>query len=248
VPDRDEIVAYANELLEVAKWPEFAPPGMQVVGAADVSKLVSGVSASKELFERAAAAGAQMVLVHHGLFWRSEPLVVDRRLRGRLEALFAADMSLVAYHLALDAHPELGNNAQLAGSLGIEPIGPFAGVGLGGRVRTGPIELDDLVDRVTHVVAREPLVLAGGPKRVERVAIASGSAGYELIEAAHQGYDVLITGEPEEPSHHAARELGITLIAGGHHSTEQLGVQALGELLADRFGLVHEYVEVANPV
>jgi dinuclear metal center YbgI/SA1388 family protein len=247
VPHRDEIVAYANELLDVARWPEFAPPGLQVVGAEDVSKLVSGVSASKELFERAAASGAQMVLVHHGLFWRNEPLVVDRRLRGRLEALFGADLSLVAYHLALDAHPELGNSAQLAARLGVAVEGPFAGVGVGGRLQDA-LTLGELAARVSEVVDREPLVLDGGPTTIQRVAVASGGGGYELIGAAHQGFDVLVTGEPEEPNLHTARELGIHLIAAGHHATERLGVQALGEHLADRLGLAHEYVEVPNPV
>jgi dinuclear metal center YbgI/SA1388 family protein len=243
---RDEIVGYANELLEVAKWPEYGTPGLQVVGSAEVGKLVSGVSASLELFERASAADAQLVLVHHGLFWRNEPLVVDRRLRGRLEALFRADLSLVAYHLALDAHPELGNNAQLAARLGVEPEVPF-GVGLGGRLRE-PAAIDDFAAAVGEVVGREPLLLRGGPDTVERVAISSGGAGYDLIEAAHAGYDVLVTGEPEEPSYHTARELGIHLLAAGHHATERLGVQALGEHLAARFGPRHEYLEVANPV
>jgi dinuclear metal center YbgI/SA1388 family protein len=244
---RDDIVGYANELLEVAKWPEFGTPGLQVVGTPEVSKIVSGVSSSRELFERADAAAAQLVLVHHGLFWRNEPLVVDRRLRGRLEALFRANLSLVAYHLALDAHPHLGNNAQFAGRLGVESEVAFAGVGVGGRLRE-PCAVEELAARVAAVVEREPLVLRGGPELVERVAVATGGAGYELIRAAHDGYDVLVTGEPEEPSFHVARELGIHLIAGGHHATERLGVQALGEHLAARFGLVHEYVEVPNPV
>jgi dinuclear metal center YbgI/SA1388 family protein len=248
VANRDEIVGYANELLEVEKWPEFGPPGLQVAGAGEVSRIVSGVSASRELFDRAAAAGAQLVLVHHGLFWRNEPLVVDRRLRGRLEALFAADLSLVAYHLALDAHPELGNNARLASLLGIERETGFGAVGLGGRIVGGPVGLDELVQRVATIAGRAPLVLHGGPERVERVAVSSGGAGYDLIEAAHQGYEAMITGEAEEPSFHAARELGITLIAGGHHATERLGVQALGDHLAERFDLAHEYVEVPNPV
>jgi dinuclear metal center YbgI/SA1388 family protein len=247
VADRDEIVAYANELLDVARWPEFAPPGLQVVGADDVSKLVTGVSASKELFDRAAASGAQMVLVHHGLFWRNEPLVVDRRLRGRLEALFAAELSLVAYHLALDAHPQLGNSAQLATRLGVDVQEPFAGLGVGGPLEA-PVTLEELARRVTDVVERDPLVLGGGPATIERVAVATGGGGYELIRAAHEGFDVLVTGEPEEPNLHTARELGIHLIAAGHHATERLGVQALGDHLAERFGLAHEYVEVPNPV
>jgi dinuclear metal center YbgI/SA1388 family protein len=247
VAPRDEIVGYANELLEVEKWPEFGPPGLQVAGAAEVSRIVSGVSASLELFERAAALEAQLVLVHHGLFWRNEPLVVDRRLRGRLEALFRADLSLVAYHLALDAHPEVGNSAQLALRLGLEVERPFAGVGVGGRLRE-PAGIEALAARVAQAVEREPLVLTGGPEVVERLAIATGGAGYDLIAAAHEGYDALLTGEPEEPSLHTARELGIHLLAAGHHATERLGVQALGARLAERFGLAHEYVEIPNPV
>ena len=244
---RDQIVAFANELLEVANWPEYAPPGLQVVGSPEVAKIVSGVSASRELFERAAALEAQLVLVHHGLFWRNEPLVVDRRLRGRLEALFRADLSLVAYHLALDAHPEVGNAAQLAARLDVLVERPFAGVGAGGRLRT-PVPVGELAAAVAEVVGREPLVLEGGPERVERLAIATGGAGYELIAAAHEGYDALLTGEPEEPNLHTARELGIHLIAAGHHATERLGVQTLGARLAERFGVAHEYVEIPNPV
>jgi dinuclear metal center YbgI/SA1388 family protein len=247
VASREEIVAYANELLEVAKWPEYGTPGLQVAGAAEVSTIASGVSCSRELFERAAVAGAQLVLVHHGLFWRNEPLVVDRRLRGRLEALFAADLSLVAYHLALDAHPELGNNAQLAVRLEADPEGSFGAVGLGARLRQ-PATVSELAARLAVVTGRDPLVLDGGAATVERVAIASGGSGFDLVQAAHEGYDALITGEPEEPSYHTARELRITLFAGGHHATERLGVQALGDHLAERFGVAHEYLEVPNPV
>ena len=127
---RDAIVARANELLDVARWPEFAPPGAQVLGSDEISRLACGVSASLELFERAAEAGAELLVVHHGLFWRNEPLVVDRRQRRRLEALFQADMTLLAYHLALDAHPELGNNARLARAIGVEPEDAFAEIGV----------------------------------------------------------------------------------------------------------------------
>jgi dinuclear metal center YbgI/SA1388 family protein len=245
---RDEIVAFANVLLEVEKWQEFAPPGLQVVGADAVTRLACGVSASRELFERAAAGGAEFVLVHHGLFWRNEPLIVDRRLRGRLEALFAANMSLVAYHLALDAHPEVGNSAQLARRIGVQgPLETFAAVGVGGSL-TSPVTIVDLAARVREVVERQPLVFAEGPSLVARVAVATGAAGYELIAAAHEGYDCLVTGEPEEPSLHAARELGIHLIAAGHHATERLGVQALAARIDAEFGLPWEFVDVENPV
>src|SRR4249920_1545722 len=147
---RDEIVTYANELLEVERFPEFAPQGLQVVGASDVTTIACGVSSSRELFERSAALGAQLVLVHHGLFWRNEPLVVDARLRGRLEALFRGEVSLVAYHLALDAHPQLGNNAQLAGRLDVTTDATFADLGVGGTVR--PCGVEDLAARIAEAV------------------------------------------------------------------------------------------------
>ncbi len=244
---RDEIVVYANGVLEVEKWPEFAPAGLQVAGADEVTRLACGVSASRELFERAAVLEAEMVLVHHGLFWRNEPLVVDPRLRGRLETLFAADISLVAYHLALDAHAELGNAAQLARRLGAEPQSLFAGAGVA-AVYGAPLALDELIARVEAVAERPALVFPHGPAEIRRMAVATGGAGFELIRAAHEGFDVLVTGEPEEPSAATARELGITLIAAGHHATERLGVQALAAHLAERFGLDHTYIEIANPV
>jgi dinuclear metal center YbgI/SA1388 family protein len=243
---RDEIVAYTDALLEVERFPEFAPPGLQVVGAPEVTTLVCGVSSSRELFERAVALGAELVLVHHGLFWRNEPLVVDARLRGRLEALFAGNASLLAYHLALDAQPTLGNNAQLADRIGATPDARFGSVGVGCALDA--VGLDELIARVEHAVERRALILRGGPEHVNRLAISTGAAGYDLARAAHEGYDALLTGEAEEPSAATARELGITLIAAGHHATERLGVQALGAHLADRFALTWHYVEVENPV
>ena len=244
---RDDIVAFANELLEVANWQEFGPVGLQVVGADEVTRIACGVSSSLELFESAARAGAELVLVHHGLFWRTEPLVVDRRLRGRLAALFAADISLVAYHLALDAHPELGNSAQLARRLGVDPEQSFGGVGVGGRLGS-PVSIEELAARVHEVVEREPLVFAEGHSSIERVAVSTGAAAYDLVAAAHEGYDCFVTGEPEEPSLHAARELRIHLIAAGHYATERLGVQALAARIGEHFGVPWEFIEVENPV
>jgi dinuclear metal center YbgI/SA1388 family protein len=247
VAARDEIVAFADELLEVAKFPEYAPAGLQVAGAAEVAKIVSAVSSSRELFERAAESGAQLVLVHHGLFWRNEPLVIDRRLRGRLEALFRGELSLVAYHLALDAHPEVGNNALLARRLGARREQQFAETGAGARFED-PVTPDELAERLRAVTTREPLVFAHGPERIERIAVVTGGGGEQLIQAAHEGYDALVTGEPEEPALHTSRELGIHFLAGGHYATETLGVQALGERLAGRFGLSHKFLELPNPV
>jgi dinuclear metal center YbgI/SA1388 family protein len=244
---RDEIVRYANELLEIDRFPEYGTPGLQVLGADEVTKIACGVSSSLELFERAAAAGAQLVIVHHGMFWRNEPVWIDRRQRGRLQALFAADLNLAAYHLALDAQPEIGNNALLAEALGVEIERPFGDVGLGGRLPE-PVGVDEFLGRVRETVGREPLVFAHGPEQIQRVAICSGGSGGELIRAAHEGYDLFLTGEPEEPSLQASRELGIHFVAGGHDATERLGVQALAQRLAERFGLEWEFLAVENPV
>ena len=244
---RDEILAHADELLEVERYPEYGPVGAQVLGAVEVEKIVCGVSSSLELFRRAAVAGAQLVLVHHGIFWRNEPLVVDGRQRARLQALFDGDLTLAAYHIALDAHPEVGNNAQLAARLGVDVDRQFEGIAVGGRL-SEPITIAELTARVAEAVEREPLLLEGGPGRVERVAVATGSSGHSLIAAAREGYDVLVTGEPEEPNAHMARELGIHLVAGGHYATERLGVQALSSRLAERFGVEWEFVDLPVPV
>jgi dinuclear metal center YbgI/SA1388 family protein len=218
-----------------------------VLGAEEVTKVACGVSASVELFERAAAAGAQLVIVHHGLFWRNEPVWIDRRQRGRLQALFRADLNLAAYHLALDAHPTLGNNALLAQAIRVDVERPFAEVGQGGCLHE-PWEIESVLTCIREAVGRELIVFAHGPEQVQRVAICSGAAGRELIRAAHEGYDLYLTGEPEEPSLQTARELGIHFVAAGHDATERLGVQALSARLAEEFQLDWEFIPVENPV
>jgi dinuclear metal center YbgI/SA1388 family protein len=244
---RDEILAYAAEVLDLDAWPDYGPMGMQVVGAEDVQKIVCAVSASRELFKRAAASGAQLVVVHHGILLDRDSRVVDRRLKGRLQALFAADLTLAGYHLALDAHPEIGNNALLARKLGVEPEAPFARIGLGGRLPE-PVDVESFVSRVRERLGADPLVFAEGPEQVMRVAINSGKGGNDLVQAAAEGYDLYLTGEPEEGTLHTARELGVNFVAAGHYATERLGIQALAERLADRFGLEWEFVELPNPV
>ena len=244
---RDEILGYAAELLDLSSFSDYGPQGMQVAGAEEVSKIVCAVSSSLELFERAAEAGAQMVLVHHGLIWDNESRVIDARVRGRLKALFDADITLAGYHLALDAHPEIGNNALLARELGVVVDTPFAVWGQGGRLPT-PEPLETFVARIRERIAPEPLVFDEGPEYVERVAIMSGGAARYVVEAAAGGYDLYLTGEPGEPTLHLARELGITFVAAGHYSTETLGIQALAARLAEHFGLEWEFVDLPNPV
>ena len=244
---RDEILEFAAELLELESFRDYGPQGMQVAGADEVSKIVCAVSSSLELFERAASAGAQLVIVHHGLLWDNEPRVIDARVRRRLQALFDADLTLAGYHLALDAHPDVGNNALLARELGVEVDSQFAGIGAGGRL-AAPEPVETFLTRVRERIAPEPVVFQEGPATIERVAIVSGGGGRHLAEAAAAGYDLFLTGEPEEPSLHLARELGITFVAAGHYATERLGVQALTARLADRFDLKWDFVELPNPV
>ena len=243
---RDEIVAFADDLLDVASHPDYGPVGLQVVGADEVTAIACGVSASRELFEHTAAVGAQMVIVHHGLFWDNESRVVDARLKQRLKALFDGDITLAAYHLALDAHPEVGNNALLARELGVEIEEAFD-VGFGGSLPE-PLSADAFTSRVREVLGREPLAFQYGGTDVRRVAIVSGGAASLLTKAAAAGYDLFLTGEPAEPTMMTARELGIHFVAGGHYATERLGVQALAERLAGEFGLEWHFIELVNPV
>lgn len=243
---RDEIVAYADRLLDVGAFSDYGPQGLQVVGKAEVTRIACGVSASRELFERAGQHGAHLVLVHHGLFWEREPRIVDTRLKERLKVLFAHDLSLVAYHLPLDAHPEIGNNALLARELGVEVQAPFD-VGVIGELPE-PTPVERFLACVQERLGREPLAFTYGPARVRRVAIVSGAAASRLPRAAEAGCDLFLTGEPAEPSLMTARELGIHFVAAGHYATERLGVQALAARLAERFALDWHFIELPNPV
>ncbi|HET9545257.1 MAG TPA: Nif3-like dinuclear metal center hexameric protein [Gaiellaceae bacterium] len=244
---RDEIIAFCDELLDVGAYPDYGPVGLQVVGAAEVRKVVCGVSASRELFERAAEAEAQLVLVHHGLFWEKESRVVDRIVRGRLQALFEADLTLLGYHLALDAHPEIGNNAYLCRELGVEPERRFTDWGWGGSL-AAPVPASDFANRVQEVVGRMPLVFSYGPEEIRRVAICSGGAGRYLGTAIAEGYDCFLTGEADEPTKHLAKEAGVHFVAAGHYATETSGVQALAARVAERFDVEWEFVDLPNPV
>lgn len=247
VASRDEILAFAGELLELGAYPDYGPMGMQVAGAREVTRIACGVSASLELFRRAAVTGAELLLVHHGLFWDRDPRVVDEPMRARLEALFNAGMTLAAYHLALDAHPEVGNNALLCRALGIIPEERVAEVGFGGRLES-PCSLPDFAGRVERALGRAPLVLEGGPAIIQRAAVCSGGGARHLPEVGAAGYHCYLTGEPAEPSMAIARERGIHFVAGGHYATETVGVQALAARIAERFAIDWEFVDVPNPV
>jgi dinuclear metal center YbgI/SA1388 family protein len=244
---RDDILAQARELLDVDAYPDYGPMGLQVVGADVVTNIAAGVSSSRELFERARDAGAQLLIVHHGLFWDNDPRIVDRQLKGRLEALFAGDITLAAYHLALDAHPEIGNNALLASRLGVDSRERVLDWGFGGPLQP-PVGLAELADRLEQATGQEPRVFDGGPDQIERVAVITGGAARLFPQIAALGYDAFVTGEPAEPTLHLARELGVHFLAGGHYATETLGIKALAERLAGQFGVEWAFLDLPNPV
>lgn len=222
-------------------------------GADSASTIATAVSANAESFERAADAGAELLLVHHGLFWGSGVRAIDALLKRRLQILLDAGIALAAYHLPLDAHGELGNNALLAEGLGAErrdPFGAHAGTTIG-CLATLPgegVAIGELIERTAELTRRAPLLLDGGAPRVQRLAIVSGSGADYLTEAAAAGAQALLTGEPAERATALASELGVHLIAAGHHATETFGVKTLGERLAERFGLAHSFIDASNPV
>jgi dinuclear metal center YbgI/SA1388 family protein len=251
--ERDEIIAYLDDLLEIDAFTDYGPNGLQVPGAAEVTRVVTGVTARLALIERAVGSGAQLVLVHHGLFWDFLPTGLSPVLAERLRPLFKHDVALAGYHIPLDAHPEHGNNALLAAGLGCgvhEAFGDWRGRAIG-RAGTFPgdgIPAAELVDRVGTLTGREPLHFAGGPERVRRIGIVSGAGADVLPEAVAGGLDAFLTGEPREHVMADALESGIHFIAAGHYATETFGVRRLGDLLAERFGIDHEFVDLPNPV
>jgi dinuclear metal center YbgI/SA1388 family protein len=247
------ILRALEELLDLRAFDDLGPNGLQVPGAVDVRTVVTGVTAQRALIDRAVAERAELVIVHHGLFWDFQPTGLTPVLAERLRPLFKHDIALAAYHLPLDAHPEVGNNAILAERLGCERHEPFGSVrgrpiGRAGTFPGDGISAADLFARVREVCGREPTVFDGGPERVRRIGIISGSGADRLDEAVELGLDAFLTGEPREHVMADARESGIHFIAAGHYATETFGVRALGTRLADRFGVRHVWVDIPNPV
>lgn len=248
------VIDRLDELLDPRRWSDYCPNGLQVPGHAETRTVVTGVSAHAALFEAAVDRGADLVLVHHGLFWQGEPLGVDSVRKRRLQLLFDHDIALAAYHLPLDGHVEHGNNARLAAELGAERWSPAfshggAPIGVVAEFGGDGVAADALLGRVRAVTLRDDVLSLGdGPSAVRRLGICSGAAADDLPAAIALGCDAFLTGEPAERCAAIAREYGITFLAAGHHATERLGVQRLGELLASELGIRHEFVEVANPI
>ena len=248
----DAIIGYLDDLLDPAGFDDYGPNGLQVPGVAEVAVVATGVSAHRELFEAAAAAGAQLVLCHHGILWDAHPRAITPPLKRRLQALFDSDMSLAAYHLPLDAHPEVGNNALICRELGVERaegFGAHRGRDIGWVGRSGDgIPFAELVEGCRRVFGQEPFVWEAGPELVRSVGVLSGGGASSFGEAIALGLDAFLTGEPAEHSMADARESGVHFLAAGHYATETFGVRRLGELLARDFGVEHRFVEIRNPI
>jgi len=253
VAARDEILAFCDELLDVSSFEDYGPNGLQVPGRAEVNRITTGVTANLELLREAVDSGAELVLTHHGLLWGSELSALSVPMAARLRVLLCAGSSLAAYHLPLDAHPEIGNNALLREALGLEPDRrPFgeakgSAVGVIG-IAPEPMDVAELGRRLSKAVGQEPLVFDGGPAEVSSVGIVTGGGAFAIHEAGQLGLDALVTGEPTEPVMGEAREYGIHFLAGGHYATETFGIRRLGELVAERFSVEHEFIDVPNPV
>jgi dinuclear metal center YbgI/SA1388 family protein len=244
-----KLEAYTGQLMDAARFRDYCPNGVQVEGRPEVFRLVSGVTASLDLLKAAIGAGADAILVHHGYFWKNEDACITGVKRARIELLLRHNVSLLAYHLPLDAHPVLGNNAQLAQKLGFVVEGGFGEQSIASHgVLSDALPLCGLGERIAQVLDRTPLIIGDGGRAIRRIAWCSGAAQGYFEEAIRLGVDAFLTGEISEQCVHLARETGVAFIAAGHHATERYGVQALGEYLAQEFGISHQFIDIDNPV
>ncbi|MFT5709946.1 MAG: dinuclear metal center YbgI/SA1388 family protein [Halioglobus sp.] len=248
-----ELVRHLNESLEISKFQDYCPNGLQVEGRAQVSRLVTGVTACQGLIDSAIEWGADAVLVHHGYFWKGEAAEIVGMKRRRLAALLANDVSLLAYHLPLDAHSQLGNNACFGRILGVESAAPLEPGIADSWACVGSLPKADSIDSIMRKLeaetGRAPLHIdAKTSGSVRRIAWCTGAAQGYIDAAARAGADLYITGEISEQTVHSAREQGIHFIAAGHHATERYGVQALGAHLAKQFSIEHRFIDIDNPV
>jgi len=249
---RTECLSYLETLLEPIRFHDYCPNGLQVAGAEQVNSVVTGVTASQALIDAAVDISADTILVHHGYFWRGEdPRVIGLKQR-RLKQLLLNDINLIAYHLPLDAHPALGNNAQLAQLLEIEVDGRISGTGDPAIAMCGCLQEQKTVpaftDQLRQVLGREPMVIQGHNRPITTIGWCSGAAQGYIEQAAELGLDAYLSGEVSEQTAHLARELGINYFAAGHHATERYGVAALGEHLAQQFSVNHQFIDIDNPV
>jgi dinuclear metal center YbgI/SA1388 family protein len=245
---RDELQSHLAQLLAVERFRDYGPNGLQVEGRSQVHRLITGVTASLALIQAAVEQGADAILVHHGLFWRGQDGRVTGWLRARLAPLLAHDINLFAYHLPLDAHPELGNNAQFGTRLGLRADARFGEQDLGFAADAGALETAAaLLAAVQRVCARPPVLVPGDGRALKRIGWCTGGAQGSFEAAIAAGVDAYLTGEISEPQAHIARETGVAFVACGHHATERFGAPAVGAHLVARFGLQHRFIDIANP-
>lgn len=242
----DELCHFCDDYLSIDEFEDYCPNGLQVEGKASVHHIVSGVTASLEFIEAAIEQRADAILVHHGYFWKGENAPLVGFKGNRVRKLFQHDISLLAYHLPLDAHPTVGNNAQLAKRMGWLVTDQQGMLWLGEVAES--CSVDQVLDELGENIDSNPLLIYGGEHPVRRIAWCTGAAQSSIQQAAQQGVDLFISGEISESTVHYAREMGIHYIAAGHHATERYGVQALGELLVNRFSIQHSFIDIDNPV
>jgi dinuclear metal center YbgI/SA1388 family protein len=247
---REELARYLDQTLEIARFKDYCPNGLQVEGRAEIRHIVTGVTATQALIEAAIARGADTLLVHHGWFWKGEDGRIAGIRRRRIGALLQHDINLLAYHLPLDAHAEFGNNAQLAQRLGWRIEGRFADqdIGFFGAPDGEAPPATDIAARIEAACSRTPLLIGDGERRVHRVAWCSGGAQGYFEQAIALGADLFVSGEISEQTVHLARESGVPYIAAGHHATERYGAEALGRHLAQKFALRCDFIDIDNPV
>jgi len=253
VASREEIIAFCDGLLDVAAFDDYGPNGLQVPGATEIERVATTVSAHGESIDAAVTEGTQLLLAHHGLFWDFHPRALSEQMASRLRTALGAGLNVAGYHLPLDAHAEIGNNALLCEALGFQRSGERLGIvkgspiGVIGRNADG-VPATELVSRVREACGQDPLVFAAGPELVKSIGIITGSAASEVHEAVGMGLDAFLTGEPAEHAMADAREGRIHFIAAGHYATETFGIRRLGDLVAERFHVEHRFLDIPNPV
>ncbi len=247
-----ELEQFLNHFLQVAAITDYTPNGVQIRGRESINKVIGGVSACLDLFQAAADQQADLLLVHHGVLWNKDSCVVEGNLKSRLKFLLMHDLTLMAYHLPLDCHAECGNNALILKNLNLKstvPFGAYHGLFLsflGENHTKEPFEV--FLQRVKHLFGEALLVLPFGPPMIQKVAVCSGAAPELIREAKAAGADLFLSGEATEWVYHYAREEGIHFIGAGHHQTEKFGVQAIGELIAKKFDLEFQFIDIPNPI
>lgn len=244
------LVEKLNSLLEIERFHDYAPNGLQVEGRKETVRIITGVTACQALLDAAVSRQADAVLVHHGWFWKNESPCITGIRRRRIQTALQNGLNLIAYHLPLDAHPVLGNNARLAGVLGIQPTGQWGEMSLGwkGILKSGPMTASGFAALAAEKLAREPLLVGDPDRMVQTVCWCTGAAQGFFEEAAAQGADLYLSGEISEQTFHQARESGVPYLACGHHATERFGILALGGWIRENLGLEVEFIDINNPV